>query len=110
MIYRGLDCRQRVHLWATLGFAAIAGVGLLASDNPVNPTRGGDWVTFPNVISGLTLLLGAGTVWQQWKDAQKAIERLEARLDRLEADVLPETYVRKDVFEERLGRSARGRG
>lgn len=108
MIYRALTCRQRVHLWSTIGFLALGSAGLLASDNPMNPVKGGELVTIPNLVSVAGALLAAGTVWQQWQDAKAKLRDLDQRLCRLEDETLPATYVRKDVLEERLGRLSRG--
>lgn len=102
MTYRRLTCRARWHLWCTAGYLAIGTVGLIASDNPANPVKGGDWVTWPNVMAVVSALISVGTVVQQWKDARAQIADLRTDLQKLVEETLPETYVRRDVFEARI--------
>lgn len=121
-VYAALSCRQRVHFWCTLGFWALGGIGLLASANPQNPLKGGELVTFSNLVSLAGALIAAGTVWQQWQDAKAKLAELTAAQKLIEQTIrtlqdehLPETYVRRDVFEERMralggGPAPHGRG
>jgi hypothetical protein len=106
-VYSALSCRQRVHFWCTVGFWGLGGVGLLASDAPGNPVKGGDIVTFSNLVSLAGALIAAGTVWQQWQDAKEKIRKLDEAVEDLRNDTIPKTYVRQDVFEARMRALAR---
>lgn len=102
MTYRRLTCRARLHLWCTAGYLVLGTIGLVASDNPANPVKGGDWVTWPNLMAIVSALISAGTVVQQWRDARAQIAELRQDMKTLVDETLPETYVRRDVFEARI--------
>ena len=102
MIYARLTGYGKGLVWVTFGYWILTGVSLLAVDDPANPLKGGDLVTWTNLFGAVGLLVTAGTVWQQWKDAQVKLQAIAKEIDHLKHEHLPETYVRQDVFEERL--------
>lgn len=104
MTYGRLTRYGQVQIWLTLVAWIATGVSLVAVDDPANPLRGGQLITWPNLIALFGLLISAGTVWQQWKDAQTRLQTLEAAMRTLKEEHLPETYVRQDLFEETMRR------
>jgi hypothetical protein len=94
-IYRAAARPLRRQIWMTnaiVGLVAVAGL----SGQTVSPQAESAWWTPQNIISLGILIYGVGVTVQQSRGVAE-------RLKKLEEDI-PNTYVRKDVFEVRLGR------
>lgn len=98
--YRRLHCGAKVQMWLTLLWWGFVSVRLFAVDDAANPIKGGPLVTWPNIFGAIGLAVTAGTVWQQWKTAQRQIEDLQKAVTHLREIHLPTTYLRQDVFNQ----------
>lgn len=86
---------KRQVLYTAGVWAFFAGTSIAFSDNPSHPLNAGaSWITLPNIMAVISLVYGAGVVREQFAE-------LRERVTKLEEDI-PETYVRKDVFEARV--------
>lgn len=102
LTYRLLPRQVKWQVWLTGGWWGVLGVSLWAFvDDPKHPLTGASVFTLPNLMAVAGMLISVGTIWQQFQDTRARISALQAKHDELRDEHLPDTYVRKDVFEER---------
>lgn len=97
-VYQMMSFRmKRQVLYTAAVWLLCFGTAVAFADDPSHPAKAGaSWFTLPNIMAVISLVYGAGVVREQFAELRERVSKLE--------DEIPETYVRKDVFEARVGK------
>ena len=82
---------------------AMLGVTLFASE-PEPSASAAQWFTLPNILAVAVLVFHFGSLRQELSEIRTA----QADLKKWREEAVPDTYVRRDVFDEYKRRQAHG--
>lgn len=99
-IYRAASRPLRLQIVMTAAILVVVLGAFVSGQTPTTPVASDGWITPSTIIQLAILVYGVGVTVQQGRDLKRRLERVESCLD----TEIPHTYVRKDVFDERLGR------
>lgn len=103
-VYRAAERPIQVQFWMTVIAIVLAVAVKLSAQTPIPITTPEAWYTPQNLLTAGMLVYGIGMTVQNFRDVGRRLTSLEEDFKNFREKVAPDTYVRQDVFEERMGR------